>query len=227
MPSFNIVKTWQAPDSYRVKAVISQFTLEDVELKKQFQGFLDIEGEKWQIGIIVGRSATGKTSIARQLFPNEYVQALEYGEGSILDDFPKELSVSDVTKALCSVGFASPPDWLKSYKYLSQGEKMRVDVARALTLPQKLIVFDEFTSVVDRDIAQISCVAVSKAVRKTDKQFIAVSCHYDIVDWLEPDWVFNTDSMTLLKKNGDAPQLKSKSLSVNETVGDCLGTITI
>ena len=35
-----------------------------------------------------------------------------------------------------------------------------------------------------------------KAIRKTKKQFIAVSCHFDIIDWLLPDWVFNTDSMT-------------------------------
>ena len=28
-----------------------------------------------------------------------------------------------------------------------------------------------------------------------DKKFIAVSCHKDILEWLEPDWTFCTDSM--------------------------------
>ena len=33
---------------------------------------------------------------------------------------------------------------------------MRVDIARALCLEQPLIVFDELTSVVDREIAKVS-----------------------------------------------------------------------
>ena len=33
---------------------------------------------------------------------------------------------------------------------------MRVDIARALLLNQKLVVFDEFTSVVDREVAKIA-----------------------------------------------------------------------
>ena len=103
-----------------------------------------------------------------------------------LDDFPEGLETSEITRMLCSVGFASPPDWLKSYDCLSQGEKMRVDIARALCLDKPLIVFDEFTSVVDREIAKVSAFAISKAVRRSKKKFIAVTCHYDVVDWLRP-----------------------------------------
>lgn len=29
-----------------------------------------------------------------------------------------------------------------------------------------------------------------------NKRFIAVSCHFDIIDWLMPDWIFNTNDMT-------------------------------
>ena len=67
-------------------------------------------------------------------------------------------------------------------------------------LNQDLIVFDEFTSVVDREIAKVSAYAIAKAVRRTNKKFIAVTCHYDVADWLEPDWVFCTDDMTFSKK---------------------------
>jgi ABC-type polar amino acid transport system ATPase subunit len=58
-------------------------------------------------------------------------------------------------------------DWLKSYDCLSQGEKMRVDIAKALCLDKPLIVFAEFTRVVDREIAKVSAFAISKAVRRT------------------------------------------------------------
>ena len=100
----------------------------------------------------------------------------------MLDDFPEELETGEITKSLCSVGFASPPDWLKRYYCLSQGEKMRVDIARALCLDKPILVFDEFTSVVDRDIARVSAFAISKAVRRSNKKFIAVTCHYNVVD---------------------------------------------
>jgi ATPase subunit of ABC transporter with duplicated ATPase domains len=92
-------------------------------MSKRFVGKLPIEDMNWQIGCIVGRSGTGKTTIAKQLFPAEYVKGFEYGAESILDDFPKNLTTDQITAALCSVGFASPPDWLKPYAHLSQGEK--------------------------------------------------------------------------------------------------------
>jgi ABC-type dipeptide/oligopeptide/nickel transport system ATPase component len=125
---------------------------------------------------------SGKTSIAKQLFPEAYVRGFEYKSKCVLDDFPEELETSEITRMLCSVGFASPPDWLKSYTCLSQGEKMRVDVARALCLDEPLVVFDEFTSVVDREIAKVSALAITKAVRRSKKKFVAVTCHYDVVD---------------------------------------------
>jgi ABC-type ATPase with predicted acetyltransferase domain len=128
---------------------------------------------------------------------------------------------------LCSVGFASPPDWLKSYACLSQGEKMRVDIARALCLDQPLVVFDEFTSVVDREIAKVSAFAISKAVRRSKKKFIAVSCHQDIVDWLDPDWVFCTDTMEFSRKKEAGRPLNSKSIGAALPCGRYFGSIII
>ena len=56
-----------------------------------------------------------------------------------------------------------------------------------------LIVFDEFTSVVDRTVAKIASAALAKAIRKrrTTARFVAVTCHYDVLDWLTPDWILD------------------------------------
>lgn len=65
---------------------------------------------------------------------------------------------------------------------LSNGEKMRCDLARATLEPQSLFVFDEFTSVVDRNVAQIGSYAI-QSCPQNQKQFIAVTCHYDVEEW--------------------------------------------
>ena len=104
---------------------------------------------------------------------------------------------------------------------------MRVDIARALCLDKAVIVFDEFTSVVDREIAKVSAFAISKAVRRSKKKFIAVTCHYDVVDWLEPDWVFCTDMMEFDRKKGLDRPLNSKFIGAALPCGKCFGNITI
>jgi ABC-type lipoprotein export system ATPase subunit len=201
MPSFNIVKEVKPKKTFRVASVIGKFDLQSENIIEKFEGNIDIP-DKWQIGLIVGKSGTGKTTIAKQLFPDSYITNYEYNAETILDDMPKHCSVEQITSAFNSVGFSSPPSWLKPYSVLSNGQKMRVDLARAILEDKKLFVFDEFTSVVDRNVAQIGSFAMQKAIRKTDKQFIAVTCHHDVVDWLLPDWVFNTDTMTFQNFEG-------------------------
>ena len=121
---------------------------------------------------------------------------------------PPRLSIQQITGLLTAVGFSSPPSWVKPYHVLSGGERFRCDLARALAegwKPQPpsnqvsnaadipLIAFDEFTSVVDRNVARIGSAAVAKAIRSRQIhcRFVAVTCHYDILEWLEPDWVID------------------------------------
>jgi len=89
------------------------------------------------------------------------------------------------------------------------------------------IVFDEYTSVVDRDVAKVVSMVVSKTVRKENRKFVAVTCHYDVIDYLEPDWIFSTDEMKMIsvkKKDQNCSSAYTKGLS---TIGTCLKIITI
>jgi len=210
MPTFDIIKQVKPTKTFRVASVIGKFDLQSENIIEHFKGDINIPNE-WQIGLIVGKSGTGKTTIAKQLFENAYITFYNYEAETVLDDMPKHCSVEQITSAFNSVGFSSPPSWLKPYSVLSNGQKMRVDLARAILEEQKFFVFDEFTSVVDRNVAQIGSFAMQKAIRKTDKQFIAVTCHFDVQDWLLPDWVFNTDTMTFQSFEGqkkNRPEIK-------------------
>lgn len=216
MPTFNIIRESKPEKTFRVASVIGKFDLESEHIIENFVGEIEIEND-WQIGLIVGSSGTGKTTIAKELFPDSYITEFKYGASSILDDMPTEKSVEEITRTFNSVGFSSPPSWLKPYSALSNGQKMRVDLANALMMDEQLIVFDEFTSVVDRNVAQIGSFAIQKAIRKTNKQFIAVTCHFDVEDWLLPDWIFNTDSMTFQKLEGQKKNRPSINFEVFQT----------
>src|SRR5262249_32859922 len=94
---------------------------------------------------------------------------------------------------LSSVGFSSPPAWLRPYHVLSTGQAFRVTLARLLAEAKDLAVMDEFTSVVDRTVAQIGSAAIAKTVRQRKQKFVAVTCHEDVEPWLNPDWVYRPD----------------------------------
>jgi hypothetical protein len=54
---------------------------------------------------------------------------------------------------------------------------------------------------VDRQIAKIGALAFSKAFKRTkDRQIVLLSCHYDILEWVQPDWVLDTASGEVKKK---------------------------
>lgn len=149
-------------------------------------------GERaWNVGLIVGPSGCGKTTIVRALFPQALVAGFEWpGDQSLLDGFPAGLGIKEITGLLCSVGFSAPPAWLRPFHVLSAGEQFRVTMARALAEQSGLVVIDEFTSVVDRTVAQIGSAAIARTVRLRNQKFVAASCHYDIAEWLQPDWVY-------------------------------------
>jgi len=210
MPNFNIIKEVEAADTFRVKSIVGAFDLQTQKIREHFTGNIDIEDREWNIGLIVGSSGSGKTTIAKQIFGDCFCD-FNYKESSVIDDMPKNKSIREITKAFTSVGFASPPSWLKPYSVLSNGEKMRCDLANSILEEKDVIAFDEFTSVVNREVAKTGSYAIAKAVRKMDKKFIAVSCHYDIKEWLEPDWIYDTDKQEFFFAQERLKDLKSNS----------------
>jgi energy-coupling factor transporter ATP-binding protein EcfA2 len=175
---------------------------------------LPLDDRPWNIGLIVGPSGCGKTTIARHLFgekmgtgsgrDSQHIDNLDARPvpvpifsppifsptHSILDDFPPSMSIKDIVALLSSVGFSSPPAWLRPFHALSTGQQFRVTLARLLADSPDLAVMDEFTSVVDRTVAQIGSAALAKTVRARKQRFVAVTCHEDVESWLQPDWVY-------------------------------------
>jgi len=179
--------------SYRAARVKSLFNAE-TGANFSIDADLPIDDRPWSIGAVVGPSGSGKTSLGRQIFgAGAFYQPEGWrADAPVVDCIAPDGSFDEVTAALASVGLGDVPAWLRPYAVLSNGERFRADLARIIAEAPAQVVVDEFTSVVDRQIAKIGALAFQKAWRRTKGRAVLLSCHYDVLEWLEPDWVFDT-----------------------------------
>ncbi len=183
------------PSSPRTRQVRGMFDLADAASERlEWDVRLPLGERGWNLGLITGPSGCGKTTVARHLFPD--TQQLDLapwlGRGSVVDAFPDGMPIKEIVALLSAVGFASPPAWLRPFHVLSTGQQFRVALALRLAhaAPGECVVFDEYSSVVDRTVAQIGSAAAARAIRERKQQFVAVTCHDDVEDWLQPDWTY-------------------------------------
>jgi len=144
----------------------------------------------WNIGVIYGGSGTGKTTLLKE-FGSLTVD--EFDEHKPLISNFDWLEPKEATLLLSAMGLASVPTWLRPYGLLSNGEQYRASLAYKVGKASEndVILIDEFTSVVDRDVAKAMSNALQKYIRRTNKKIILASCHFDIMEWLLPDWTYS------------------------------------
>lgn len=192
---------------------------------------IPIEDEGWQIGLVVGPSGSGKSSIGKQIWGGKAVHDLYANwdnDSPIVDCIAPAQDFKRVTGALANVGLGDVPAWLRPFNVLSNGEQFRAGLARLIVDAPGDIVVDEFTSVIDRQIAKIGAAAFAKAWRRNkDKRIVLLSCHYDVVEWLQPDWVYDTRTGELKKKLQTDRNSILRFGRSTEVTGSYLSSITI
>ena len=208
-------------NSYRTARVKSLFNAENgcnwdrvVELP--------IEDMEWKIGLIVGASGSGKTSIGSRIFPEPIHDLYAGWDNSrpIVDCIDPEGDFNKVTGMLSAVGLGDVPSWLRPFNVLSNGEKFRAGLARLACERPDHVVVDEFTSVIDRQIAKVGAAAFSKTWKKGPGQIVLLSCHYDIIEWLQPDWVYDMNEARFFNRDclRRRPELNLEIYKVKGTV---------
>lgn len=219
-------------NSYRSARVKSLFNAERGN-EFNLDADIDIDSDEWQIGLIVGPSGSGKTSIGKQLFGGGKIIDLYGGwdtDKPIIDSISPNGDFDAVTGALANVGLGDVPSWLRPFHALSNGQQFRAGLARIITDAPNEVIVDEFTSVIDRQIAKIGAMAFSKGWRRNKgKKIVLLACHYDIIEWLRPDWVFDTGTGELKKAtNSNQDQVSSWKFGRSTPLtGDILSRITI
>jgi GNAT superfamily N-acetyltransferase len=206
MPCIEVKVECPVFDSFRVQQVAGMFDVPITQrASERFRVELPELGDQWRIGLIVGPSGSGKSTIARKMFGDRLYRQQDWPRDRAVIDGLGERPIKQITGLFTAVGFSSPPSWIKPYDVLSGGERFRCDLARALSSvsdPREVVAFDEFTSVVDRDVAKVCSAAIAKGIRggRIAGRFVAVTCHYDVTEWLTPDWVIDMATSTFQRR---------------------------
>lgn len=183
-------------DNY-VEYVCEKYDIQNREKRITIIPMIDmneLQSFDWNIGIILGSSGSGKSTILRNI--GEISYPMYDNSKSIISQFP-QLKESEVTTLFTQMGLSSVPTWLSKPNELSNGEKARLDMCWQIANAKEgeIILIDEFTSVVNRSVAQSMSFSMNKYIREKNLKVIFSSCHYDVMDSLNPDWVFNLNKM--------------------------------
>ena len=175
-------------------------------------------GSEWNIGVICGASGSGKSTILHSLGE---ITAVEFDNNKPLISNFEPMTPQEASSILCAMGLASVPTWIRPYSSLSNGERYRAEVAKRISFNRGgVILVDEYTSAVDRNVAKSMSNALQKYIRKEKKQIILATCHYDILEWLQPDWIYDLNKGGALEKGDCLRQRPQISLSVYRVTYD-------
>lgn len=208
----------------------------DLDVKKKLKHELEITvniTDDFNIGVIIGNSGSGKTTLAHEIFGKDCFDASLDLEKTIIDQLPEKYTYDECVSLLTSIGLSSVSCWVRPLKTLSNGQRARAQAAYLIAKSEanQITAIDEWTSVVDRTVAKAMSHCLQKATRKNNKKIIILSCHYDILEWLQPDFIIDCNTQTYTDNR--KKKLKDKKISystlekLNALRGEILASITI
>jgi hypothetical protein len=184
---------WEGVVTEKVAAVMRMFGLTAERLRgRTFNHNCELEIGYGDIVYITGPSGCGKSVLLRELkksVPAEErvdLDEIELPAGKTLIDCVggdflaglRFLSIAGLNDVFCV---------LNQPANLSEGQKYRFRLARALAAGKRFIFADEFCSNLDRISAAVISFNIHKFANKAGAVFILASAHDDVLGDLEPD----------------------------------------
>jgi ABC-type lipoprotein export system ATPase subunit len=182
------------PNGFRsVKAAQSVDLNIDEKLTHHMEISADVTSD-FNVGLIIGASGSGKTTLATEIFGPACFDTLLDLKKPVIEQFMSSMSYDECAAALTGIGLSQVACWVKPAGALSNGQKARAEAALQMCSLRPFVVIDEFTSVVDRNVAKVMAHCVQKFARKFNKKITLISCHYDVAEWLNPDWIIDCNA---------------------------------
>jgi ABC-type ATPase with predicted acetyltransferase domain len=229
--SYRVELECLAPRTYRTQRAADSVNL---NIEEKSRHLLEVAADfdsPFNVGVVVGSSGSGKTTLAKSVWGDDCARDILDPARPVIDQFPEEMAYDECVEALTGVGLTSIPCWIRPAYTLSNGQRARAEAALKCAIGARaggVVVLDEWTSVVDRTVAQVMSARISKYFRSAGKRIVLLTPHYDVISWLEPDWIVDCNTQTYEKKKTTSDQ-SSPSICASATVarGVTLVSITI
>jgi ABC-type ATPase with predicted acetyltransferase domain len=184
---------WNLPVTEKVTDCLQAFGITVQRLKNNLITHeCSVKLSDGDICYITGPSGSGKSVLLR-----EFYNGFSSDEKIDISDIPLpddktcvdciEAGVLDTLKALSIAGLTDVFCVLNSPANLSDGQKYRYRIARALAGDKKYIFADEFCSSLDRVTAAVISHNIRRHSKKSGKVFILASAHDDLLADLRPE----------------------------------------
>lgn len=201
MQTYRVELSEKAGDSFFCRKAADSV---DLDASKKLSHILEVSvdlSEEYSVGLIVGASGSGKTTLAEKIFGDISMPSFDLSR-CVIDLFDQGISYDERVDLLNGVGLSSVPCWIKPMSTLSNGQRERAKIAIMLSLAKSgsVIVIDEWTSVVDRLAAKIMSKNISKYIRSRGVRVVFLSCHYDVVEWLNPCWIVDCNKSEYINR---------------------------
>ena len=197
MQNYNaeIKYSWTPTVTDRVLSVMKMFGLDMERFRENHIGHkCRITLKPSSICYITGPSGGGKSVLLRQLYEltgqNERLDISEITldtDKTLIDCIKGDFF--DSLKVLSRAGLSDVFTILNTPARLSEGQKYRYRLARALLSDKKVIFADEFCSSLDRITAAVISHNIHRCVTGSGKIFVLASSHDDLLCDLGPDVV--------------------------------------
>lgn len=203
MQSFGLTLEAVPSGSFRCQKAANSLDIDIAKkLRHEFKVEADIESD-YNVGLILGASGSGKTTLAHEIWGADCFDELLDLTLPVIDQFPEGIEYDDCARMLAGVGLTSVPCWIRPAITLSNGQRCRAEIALQMAPKAAgVVVLDEWTSVVDRTVGKVMSHCIQKHARKMGKRVVLLSCHYDVLDWLNPDWVIDCNKQKYTDRRG-------------------------
>jgi ABC-type lipoprotein export system ATPase subunit len=147
--------------------------------------------------LLLGPSGTGKSSVLRAIaerieHPVWVGRARMPTARAVVDAVAPAAGLPRALEILTACGLGEPRLWIRQYGDLSDGERFRAGLARAIGASlegqgSRPIFCDEFTAILHRRMAKAVAYNLRKLVTRHGLTLVVASTHEDIIEDLQPD----------------------------------------
>lgn len=189
--------TGEVRSTARVTQVALQFGLSRGQADRAPSDRIRVHLGPGRITAFVGPSGSGKTTALSQIeacYPNAHsVQRVSFVPGrSIVDSVLPAGTLGEALSILSACALGEPRLWIRYYRELSEGEKFRARLARALGLHTGTgaaapLLCDEFGTSLHRRAAKAIAFNLRKLVSRCGLNLVVATSNEDILGDLQPD----------------------------------------